>query len=347
MHAGSREQDLAPTPGQVSVYRWLALNDWQWDPVRACSDLEMSADEAQAGLRRCVDAGLLREDPTIPGRHVAVDPDLVATVMATPIEQEIRERQERLRSLREGLGALRLDYLDSRRRSSGLVEHIPGIAGVRAFIEQASEECRSEILSSQPGGNRVPEAMQEAMARDIRQVKRGIRIRTLYHHTARFDGPSQAYVAAMSGLGAEYRTVHKLFGRLIIFDHESVLLPDIHGSGGAVLARETSIVHYLREVFEQTWEDAKPFSDAASDGLQRVAEEIDSTIVGLLGAGLKDETIGRRLGMSLRTVRRHVADIMQELGAESRFQAGVRAAQTGMLAAGDLAGTDTIKLPDS
>jgi DNA-binding NarL/FixJ family response regulator len=48
-------------------------------------------------------------------------------------------------------------------------------------------------------------------------------------------------------------------------------------------------------------------------------------LLGLLVAGLKDETIARQLGVSLRTVQRRIAALMHELGARTRFQAGVAA----------------------
>ena len=51
----------------------------------------------------------------------------------------------------------------------------------------------------------------------------------------------------------------------------------------------------------------------------------------LLAAGQKDEQIARALGMSLRTVRRRVADLMTELGSDSRFAAGVEAARRGWI----------------
>jgi DNA-binding CsgD family transcriptional regulator len=177
----------------------------------------------------------------------------------------------------------------------------------------------------------LPEVLQEALARDTAMLSRGVRMRTLYHHTARFNGPSQAYVAMASALGAEYRTAHELFGRLIVFDRKVAFIPERGGTWGAVIIREPSTVQYLCEVFEQAWTQAAPFSDAESDGLERVAKDIDRTIVRLLAAGLKDESIARRIGMSLRTARKHIADIMEALGAESRFQAGVLAAQQGLL----------------
>ena len=49
------------------------------------------------------------------------------------------------------------------------------------------------------------------------------------------------------------------------------------------------------------------------------------------GRRRKDEQIARALGMSVRTVRRRVADLMDELGADSRFQAGVEAVRRGWI----------------
>nr|WP_240522031.1 helix-turn-helix transcriptional regulator [Amycolatopsis vastitatis] len=51
----------------------------------------------------------------------------------------------------------------------------------------------------------------------------------------------------------------------------------------------------------------------------------------LLTAGYTDESAAVRLGVSVRTVRRMVAGIMDRLGARSRFQAGVKAADRGWL----------------
>ncbi len=60
-------------------------------------------------------------------------------------------------------------------------------------------------------------------------------------------------------------------------------------------------------------------------------ERVRGFLLQQLAAGAQDEQIARRLGVSLRTVRRRVADVMSELGAESRFQAGVEAAKRGWI----------------
>ncbi|MEU1309653.1 helix-turn-helix transcriptional regulator [Streptomyces cinnamoneus] len=322
---------------ETAVYGWV-LDHQSADPSRAAADLGIAPEAGRAALDRLIALRLVVPEPVAgadPGRPAparAVDPDAVVTVLTAPLQESIHESQLRLQRVRDDFERLRERFLRGRAEASPCsLEVIPSLEEVRAALNRASAECRTEMMTSQPGGTRDPEAMTEALARDTALLERGIRIRTLYHHTARFNGPSQAYVAAASALGAEYRTAHELFGRIIIFDRELAFIPDHLGSWGAVAIRDPSVVAYLCEIFEQTWTHATLFSEAGQDGLERVAKEVDLTIIRLLAAGLKDESIGRRLGMSLRTTRRHIADIMETLGAESRFQAGILASRAGLI----------------
>ncbi|MFC5955321.1 LuxR C-terminal-related transcriptional regulator [Streptomyces pratens] len=287
--------------------------------------------EVRLSVERLCGAQLLHRSPGDETVAFAVAPDTAVSGLAAPLEEEIRERQREISGIRESLGRFMPHYLQ--RRSAGeALEVLENVEDVRGALNRASDRCRHEVLTCQPGGgSRAPEAMEEALKRDEVMLRRDISIRSLYHHTARFNGPSQAYVAAASALGAQYRTAHELFGRLIAFDREVAFIPVLDGSWGAVVIREPATVAYLCEIFEQTWDHATPFSNAVGQGLEEVAREIHETIIRLLAAGLKDEAIARRLGMSLRTARRHIADIMEELGAGSRFQAGVAAAARGLL----------------
>jgi DNA-binding NarL/FixJ family response regulator len=51
----------------------------------------------------------------------------------------------------------------------------------------------------------------------------------------------------------------------------------------------------------------------------------------MLSTSQSDEAIARAAGMSVRTVRRHVAAILEILGVNSRFAAGMMAAKRGWL----------------
>jgi len=50
-----------------------------------------------------------------------------------------------------------------------------------------------------------------------------------------------------------------------------------------------------------------------------------------MAVGMKDEAIARQLGMSPRTLRRRSQELLAELGAGNRFQAGVEAARRGWI----------------
>ncbi|MGW7413559.1 helix-turn-helix transcriptional regulator [Streptomyces sp. NPDC054863] len=315
---------------EVSVYRWLALHR-DFDLPRMAAEVGLGEATVRQALEFLFRIGLAQPDKKDPGRVWAVDPHLVAAVATAPLERTIAEQQTRLRAFRDQFARLASDYEKGQQSGGAEVETIPGLSEVRAALNRASEQCVEDMITVQPGGTRTPEVLQDALARDSELLARGVRMRTLYHHTARFNGPSQAYVATVSALGGQYRTAHQLCGRMVIFDRRTAFLPDHRGTLGAVVVREPSIVHFLCELFEQAWSQAKPFSDAANDGLEAVAKDLDRTLLQLLATGLKDETIARRLGMSLRTTRKHIADIMQTLGAESRFQAGAAVAIAGLL----------------
>ena len=70
-------------------------------------------------------------------------------------------------------------------------------------------------------------------------------------------------------------------------------------------------------------------------GLDGTADEALSAaellLLALLGDGLKDEAVARALGVSVRTVRRMVAELMHRLDARSRFQAALLAQRRGWL----------------
>lgn len=337
---GHPTSDNLFTPGrrlsaeEIGVYRWLALYG-RLAVAETARDTDLTENQVRRATESLIRLGLVQPDGSEDGRVWVVDPNLVADVVTGPLEDSIREQQNRLRALRDQFVRLSKYYEEGSRGAPAGLQTIPDLAGVRAALNRAAQRCGEEMMTVQPGGTREPEVLKEALTRDSELLSRGVRIRTLYHHTARFNGPSQAYVATVSSMGAQYRTAHQLAGRMIIFDRELAFLPDRGGNWGAVVIREPSVVHFLCELFEQTWTQARPFSDAATDGLEAVAKDIDRTILKLLAGGLKDETIARRLGMSLRTARKHIADIMQTLGAESRFQAGIAAVTRGLLSYDD------------
>ncbi|MEV6958242.1 LuxR family transcriptional regulator [Streptomyces sp. NPDC051207] len=101
----------------------------------------------------------------------------------------------------------------------------------------------------------------------------------------------------------------------------------------ASLIRVPEVLEALGTLFESIWSSAVPpdeelvFGDPDRAVLAR-------QILGAMRAGVTDEVAARELTVSVRTYRRYVAEIMALLGATSRFQAGVRAAELGLLPRG-------------
>jgi len=98
------------------------------------------------------------------------------------------------------------------------------------------------------------------------------------------------------------------------------------------MVRSPVLVPALEALFVGAWAHAAPIGGRSRprDG---VPADLARPILTQLCAGNTDSHAARRLGISLRTYRRRVASIMQELGAESRFQAGALAVEAGLLPA--------------
>lgn len=90
------------------------------------------------------------------------------------------------------------------------------------------------------------------------------------------------------------------------------------------LVRTSVVVGMLSSLFDELWARALPLPwSGRSDAMVQVLR--------LAAQGMCDDSIARQLGVSVRTVRARFAEAMTELGAQSRFHAGVEAARRGWL----------------
>ncbi|WP_369390566.1 LuxR family transcriptional regulator [Streptomyces sp. CG1] len=117
----------------------------------------------------------------------------------------------------------------------------------------------------------------------------------------------------------------------LLVDHSRALVvADSSAGQRASIIRAPEVLHILHTLFETMWGQAVPAGERmVFESPERAT--LARQILGALRAGVTDEVAARELTVSVRTYRRHVADIMTLLGANSRFQAGVRAAELGLL----------------
>ncbi|MEU6975232.1 MULTISPECIES: hypothetical protein [unclassified Streptomyces] len=320
----------------VAVFEYVlargSLTRWPPDVVPA---LGLSHEEVEAASRTLLRLRLLRPAPGRPEELIPVSPDAAAAEVVGPLEAELAQAAAHAQAVRDELHALMPQYRAARSeqaRRQG-VDLLPDMASASAMLTEESARCRDEVFSIQPGGGRAPGRLGDAIDRDLAMLGRGVRMRTLYQHSARSSLSTQAYVERLTEAGAAYRTAAELPDRAVVFDRAVAFLPRRADGGtgeGAVLVRDPDVVAYLCRVFEQHWSGAIPFRGTSEAAYKEVGPSLRRALVGLLAQGAKDEVIARRMGMSLRTCRRHIAELLEELGAESRFQGGALAERAGL-----------------
>lgn len=267
---------------------------------------------------------------------MASSPSVAAAALITPLEEELRQRKNYIDSLKGALDEIVPVYFSAQTGSDLLgVERVDDAGAVRSMLAASARQCQSDVMIAHFGGDCPAEVLTES---DASMVQRGVRLRSLHHHTARSHQGTRAFVERATGLGAEVRTTEEVFDWLIVFDRRIAFLPGGH-PGKAVVARQPTVVNFICDAFERAWRSARPLREpgasvtSPSRATSAVSEEMERAIVQLLAAGEKDQVIARRLGIAVRTCRRYIAALMQRLGAESRFQAGYLACQASLLAA--------------
>jgi DNA-binding CsgD family transcriptional regulator len=312
-------------------------------------DLSLDRDIAMEIRRRLLDLRLLclsdDEGPAVP-----VSPEVAELELTAPLEHDIRQHQQLIRQIHNQLRPLTAIYTDERRleRREGSVRSLRTAAEVRREILAAAARCTDEVLTMQPGGGRNPDTLRDAIDRDLSILARGAKIRTIYQHTATASLATRTYVSQITDKGGQVRTTTGTFDRLLIFDSAIAFIPMARQHGnppGAALVQDATIVEFARRVFENHWAVSIPFA-LEPDARAETLTEVQEAILKLMASGMKDDVIARRLGMATRTCRRYITTLMEELGATSRFQAGVRAAQLGLLP-GDEPADGPVIAPDA
>ncbi|HEX5569678.1 MAG TPA: helix-turn-helix transcriptional regulator [Streptomyces sp.] len=211
---------------------------------------------------------------------------------------------------------------------------------LRRRMDEFEPPGRRELLCMRtafPG----PEVLRASLEHDRKVLARGTGVRMLVTtSTVRRPGAGP-YLDALLEAGAQVRTAPSLPLHLHVVDRMVTVLPagdDPLGGDGDVLMHSPRIALRFAQVFEHFWTVAHPYPDRADHGGRSggpgaaggySAQERE--ILALLASGAKDESIARRLGCSDRTLRRMMTQLMEKLGAESRFEAGVRAAHLGLV----------------
>jgi DNA-binding CsgD family transcriptional regulator len=214
------------------------------------------------------------------------------------------------------------------------VENLTAYETIVDLVAELVATATTSLWGAHPGAGFGPDHVETWWGPLSDMAARGVEVRTLLQHSTRTQTATQSYAALALPAGVLIRTVPVIAARTLIFDGTTALASRIVDgrSDGALLIRDPGLVGYLARGYEASWALAQDFP-ALLDA-QGQAVEVDQTartVLALLADGHKDEVVARRLGCSVRTARRHVSSLMELLDSSSRFQAGARAAQAGLL----------------
>ncbi|NKI43172.1 helix-turn-helix transcriptional regulator [Streptomyces sp. LD120] len=114
---------------------------------------------------------------------------------------------------------------------------------------------------------------------------------------------------------------------MVLTSRGAVLTTGLHPGSPYVLVEDAPLRPAFGALAQLLWQRAEVPPDQRDDA----PSEAERQMLRMLMQGLTDSAVARQLGMSDRTVRRVVAQLMERLGAQSRFEAGVRAVERGWI----------------
>ncbi|MFC4588808.1 TrmB family transcriptional regulator [Sphaerisporangium corydalis] len=203
------------------------------------------------------------------------------------------------------------------------------------------QEAKEEVLTF----DRPPYVLDYHNPLQTGLLRKGVRYRTIYVPEAFDHSGALDELGSLVKAGEEARVLPELPFKMAIVDRWRAVMPlhmDTPLTRGVLIKGSTMVVA-LVELFERLWQEALPMSpqpaprggvpEPAGGGEQEWAEldPEDQRLLTLLSAGLKDDAIARQLGTSPRSLRRRLRHLLDELNAETRFQAGAQASRRGLV----------------
>lgn len=324
---------LGLEPVAESIYA-LLLDRPGFGVAQLVDHLGLSEGQVRAGLDELADLTLLRPSRESSGWLRAVSPEIGVELFLRRQEEELARRAHELAANKAAAALLVAKYAHAAPdMAAGRTEQLIGIDAIQAKLEVLARRTEEECLSVMPGGGQSPGSLDASRPLDADTMRRGVALLTLYQDSVRNDPATYAYARWMTEEGGQVRTAALLPPQMLIIDRKTAVVPiDLNDTKrGALVTREPAIVASLVAVYQQAWDTAVPLGADREQGLGAGLSPGEKELLLLLAKGMTDETAAKRLGVSLRTVRRQMAALMERLGAASRFEAGLKAAQRGWL----------------
>jgi DNA-binding transcriptional regulator GbsR (MarR family) len=290
----------------------------------------LSVHQVSRALSRLTAGGMTSRAPGRPARYLAGAPDVALSALLAAKEAELRAARSTVDQLMEVFReASRFTH------PAELVEVVMGNENITHRFGHLQDSARSQIR----GFDKPPyvKAPGQNLGDERRRLIDGVRYRVIYDREAvAWPGRLENDILVSCAQGELARVRPVLPMKMIIADDREAIIPissSLHVMDAAYVIHPSALLDALATLFEAEWGRAVPLAQAVSRGAVG-RDEPDEEVVALLtllAAGQTDEGIGRALGWSPRTTQRRVRQLMDELNATTRFQAGMAAKERGWL----------------
>lgn len=318
--------------GQVEedCYRTLLRNPGATAAALA-EGLDLDEPRIQRAANRLEQLGLVSHTPDETRRYLPAAPDV-------GLEALVLRREAELGRVRTLARMWMAEYHEARRVSPR--EHFEVVTGAEAVLRRFDQLQRSareevQVLDTPPYAGTDGPLPNDL---EFELLARGVTCRAIYDRVGLERSPrAMDAIARYVEAGEQARVAGRLPFKLATFDRRLAFVPqtlDRQDVSGAIVVHPCSLLDMLLWIFDTLWESALPLMVDGTLGLGDAAPRPNTEerkVLALLATGMTDEAISRHLGWSYRTTRRRIATLLEVLGAENRFQAGLAAARAGWL----------------
>jgi DNA-binding NarL/FixJ family response regulator len=314
----------------MAVYGALLTTGGSPADISAVTGLPESG--VRAALRALAELNLVRAPLGMSDDWRPVRPELGFTALLQQQEADLARRAHQVAALRAAATAASATWSTRLQHVAGVFEPLDNCEDALAEAGRLAAQATTEYMQVMPAGPEALAALHPDLSRHEAAVARGVSVKALYHDSVRADPAALGHARRAALTGAEVRTAPIPPLPLVICDRQVALIPAGHERHEAALCvSEPAIVAVLSAVFDNSWDTATPLGSIITPDETTRLTPSDRALLQLLAGGLTDEAAAKRLGVSLRTVRRQMRALMTRLQATSRFQAGHNAAQRGWL----------------
>ncbi|MGW0771750.1 response regulator transcription factor [Streptomyces sp. NPDC002676] len=200
----------------------------------------------------------------------------------------------------------------------------------RSPFHAALESARHDVAIVYAGQGITPAVVRQDKLSLTKLLHRWVQVSVIWDERALAAPHLASYASWQASSGIRTRCVARTPVTFALLDNQTSVVCQESGSEGGLSGSATTsdcseTTGMLRYAFHSLWEEGTPRS---ADGHAPDDDQFQS-VLRLLASGYTDEQIAASLDVSKRTVSRKVSRMMQELNAQSRFEAGALAARRG------------------